>query len=439
MSRGTLAAIALAAVALPWLLAGLVALARRPQRGVLVLVALAPLDGLLAIVPHPGVAEGWKEALVLVLLAATFTAPAAARAPPGRRGPDWLLPAAGLVLVGLASAVAVGGIQAVQGMKIGFFYLLLTWTLWRCPLNARDRDRLVSVLMVMGALTAAVGLAQQVVGPGPLLRLGYEYNTDIRFTGGLLRSFSTFNQPFPFGLFMMLVLLIGVPVALAAPRRPRNLAFFASCPLLLAGLVSSTVRAAMLGLVVGLLVLAVQRHHGLAHMVPAAAAALVLVPAASYAPLLSSESLLDRTSSWRSMADTVAEAPLGIGIGATGSAAERTAAVGGDISGTLVTARWSRGYQPDNYYVKTLLELGPFGLWLLILLLISTVLAARRAATSPGVDGALARGIGAATAAAAAASLVATYLEIFPMDLYFWLLLGVLARLPTRAPSGGLR
>ena len=185
-------------------LAGLLLL-RRPQRGVLVLAALAPFDGLLLLVPHPPLADGWKEALVLATLAAAVLRPD--RVAPRVR-PGWLVALVGLALLGAGSAVFVGGTQALLGMKINFFYLLLLPILWRCPFTARDRDRLVTVLMVTGTITAVVGLWQQVVGGAALNDLGYAWNETIRTAGGLLRSFSTFNQPFPFGLFQMLVLLV---------------------------------------------------------------------------------------------------------------------------------------------------------------------------------------------------------------------------------------
>lgn len=434
-----LAAAVLVAVVTAVLAAGalLVALARRPQRGVLLLAALAPFDGLLLIVPHPPLVEGWKEALVLAVLAATVVAPAAARGAPERRLPTWLLPLTGFAALSAVSAVAVGGVQGVQGLKIGFFYLLLLAALWRCPLDAAERDRLVSVLMGTGAVVALVGLGQQVVGAEALVALGYEYDTAVRTTGGLLRSFSTFVQPFPFGLFVMLVLLVALPVALADPRRTRNTAFLAATPVLVAGLLSSTVRSAMLGLAVGLLVLAVLRHRGLAHLLVPAALVLVLVPPSTYAALLSSSSLGDRTSGWQDMTDVVLSSPFGVGIGATGSAAEATTAAGGDTGGTLFAPEWSAGYQPDNHYVKVLLELGPLGLWMFVLLLAAVFAAARTVASrvEHRADAALAAGTAASVAAAAAASFVATYFEIFPLDLYFWLLAGVLADLGARLPA----
>src|SRR6266550_462955 len=64
-----------AALALALAIPFLAALMRTPQLGVLVLVAVAPFNGLLLIVPHPVVVNGWKEALVIATLLATFMAP----------------------------------------------------------------------------------------------------------------------------------------------------------------------------------------------------------------------------------------------------------------------------------------------------------------------------------------------------------------------------
>lgn len=413
-----------------------VAVLRRPQRGVLLLAALVPFDGLLLLVNPPAWLDAWKQALVGLIVVGAVVAPGARR-PGDRRLPGWLLPLAGLVVVAVLSAVVVGGTQGLNGLRIDFFYVVLVPALLRCPMTARDRDRLVSVLMATGVTTALYGLVQQVVGHAALHAWGYEYDSAIRFAGGILRSFSTFNQPFPFGLFLMLVLLVGLPVALAQPRRPRNAAFLIAVPLLAAALVSTTVRGAMLGLVTGLVVLTVLRHRGLLHWLAPVAMAATAIPSRFAATLLSGDSLGDRASSWDEMTQVVLRSPLGIGIGATGAAAQKTAESGADASGTLFTATFSTGYQPDNFYVKTLLELGPAGLWLLVLGLVTTFLAARAAGRdTTGSDAALARGIAASMAAAGAASLVATYFEIFPLDVYFWLLVGVLAGSYPRVCTG---
>lgn len=424
----------LAVAVLLLLAAGLLfrAVVARPQRGVLLLAALLPFDGLLLIVPHPPLVEGWKEALVLGLLAATLLAPPSARAAVvGRRPPDWWPALLGLLAVGLASALVVGGTQAVVGLKINFFYALLVLVLWRCPFDARDRDRFVTVLMVVAVLTSAVGVWQQAVGGAALQALGYEYDTTIRTASGVLRSFSTFNQPFPFALFLMLAVLIGVPVALNEHRRPRNALFLLFAPLLVVGMLSSVVRAALMATAVGLAFLAVHRYRVILHAVPPLLVGALLIPASVYVALLSAASLRERTDGWLLVVDEVVAAPLGNGIGSTGSASEKSDAVTQGVAASAATS----GYQPDNYYVKTLFELGPLGLWMFLLLLLGAFLVAREAARRlTGRDAALAAGIAATLIGAATASVVATYFEIFPLDVYFWITLGVLTSLPS-SPS----
>src|SRR4051812_42681422 len=204
----------------------------RPQRGLLLLATLAPFNGLLVLTPGIGVLAGWKEALTLLTLGATFVAPAPSRGAQDRRLPGWAAAVGGLAVLSIASAVVVGGLQAAVGLKIGFFYVLAGVAAWRCPLDARERDHLVSIIMGVGVVTAAVGLLQQALGATRLHDLGYEYNTTIRFTGHILRSFSTFNQPFGFGFFVALSLLIGIPQVLTEPHRNRNKLFVLFLPIL---------------------------------------------------------------------------------------------------------------------------------------------------------------------------------------------------------------
>jgi hypothetical protein len=421
--RGTtlgLALLLVGMVALPAVALGTIALLQRPQRGVLLLAALLPLDGLRAVIPFPA---GWKEALVLVTLAATFVAPPDARGSEGRRLPSWTLAVAALVALGVVSAVVVGGTQGLVGLKVGFFYVLIAIAVWRCPLDARERDRLVSILIAMGLLTAVVGIAQQVVGDQRLADLGWEYNENIRFAGGYLRSFSTFNQNFPFALFLMLVVLVGLPCALEEPKRRRSQVFFLGLPVLAVALLATVTRGAWLGLAVGLAYLGFTRYRAvgaaLLHGLLIATAALLLVGSYSSA-FLSQSSSEERFDVWRQNLSDIAEHPLGVGIGETGGAATKVIEITGDDD--------SEAFEPDNQYFKFAFELGVLGVWLFVLLLIGTFSATHATARgSPGLEGAFASGVAASIVAAAAVSVVASYFEIFPMDAYFWLLLGVVA------------
>lgn len=412
----------------------LLAIVRRPQRGLLALAALSPLNGLLALVPQLPLA-GWKEGLLL-LTVASAAATAVRRGGPAFRLSvwPWWPAAAALLVVGCVSALATEGSTGVVAIKITFFYLLVPVALWLAPFDGRDRDALVGILMAQGVLTSVVGLAQQVVGAQGLVDLGYTYDDQVRTAGGLLRSFSTFNQPFPFGLYVMTSLLVGGAVALAEPRRWRNALFLVATPVMVVGMGVSIVRASYLGLVLGLVWLGVHRYRrslvaGVLAVLAVAPVLLLVVPSGLLTPLLSSDSLGQRGSGWSRIISDVLSHPVGLGLGTSGSAAERIAKDAGRAASTT--------YQPDNYYVKMALELGPVGLWLFVALLVSaigaTVVASQRLR---GRDAALALGVSATTVAAGAASLVATYLEIFPLDLYFWLLLGVVGCAVAQHGSG---
>ncbi len=413
--------------ALATLLLALRALLDRPQRGLLALAALAPFHGLLVIAPVGDVASYWKEALVLTTLGATFLAPRTALRGPGARsaGPapslPWWPAAAALVVLGSVSALATAGLVGLIAIKITFFYLLVVVALFRAPFSARDRDTLVSILMAVGLVVAVVGLWQQLVGAQHLVDLGYSYNVQVRTAGGLLRSFSTFDAPFAFGLYVMLSLVVGGAAALAEPGRLRNRLFLLATTVMVAGMGVSIVRASYVALAVGLLWLGLHRHPRLLALLGGAVVATAVV-AGFVSPrvvstLFSSSSLGERGSGWSAIISDVLSHPLGLGLGASGSAADKMAEASGRSAALT--------YQPDNYYVKMILELGPLGLWLFVLVLVCALVSCLRAARFlRGRDAALAVGVSASVLGAAAASLFATYLEIFPLDIYFWLLLG---------------
>lgn len=391
----------------------------RPQLGVLAVIALVPFDGLLGILPHPVIVQGWKEALTAFTLAATFVCPSEARGSPRRELPSWTLPLALLVAVGVTSAVVIGNLQAFYGLKIYFFFTLIAIICWRCPLDARERDRLVSILMLTGVVVAAWGIVQQFIGPARLHAMGYEYNTTIRTTGPFLRAFSTFSEPFGFGYFVMIVILVCLPVALADRSRRRNQLFLLALPVLGFGLVSTFVRGAWLGLAVGVAFLG--RHHNrtLLLTLPLALVALLFLPADISRSALSTSSSAERAQGWREQAVEIVRHPLGNGIGTTGATAEKI----NDLEGKDASV-----FQPDNYYFLVTYELGPLGLWTQILFLAAAFGVARRASRDlTGPDRAFAAGTTAFVVAAATSSLVASFFQIFPSDVFFWTCLTVVA------------
>jgi hypothetical protein len=398
----------------------------RPQRGLLVLVALAPFDGLRIIAPEVSVA--WKFVLLGGALLATLLCPASARGRPNARMPALVAPVVGFVLVGLLSAAAVGGTRALVGIKLDFVYLLAGVAVWRCPFDHRDRDRFVTILMTTGFVCAVVGIAQQLIGPVQLNAWGYPYNDTIRFkSDGWMRSFSTFDQPFPFALFLALVIVVGVAVALEDTQRFRNHVFLMLLPVYGAGLLFSFVRSAFVALIIGSLYLAFRGRRIILAALPLLLVGFLLLGSGVHDSVTSGSSIHERTSGWQANIHNVVEHPLGAGIGSTGSAAEKLVAL----------HHATTSYQPDNYFFKTVYEFGLLGRWLLILVLVAAfTTASGLAGRLRGVDAAFCDGLAAAVLGAAAASLFATYLEIFPLDLLFWLTLGLLARMAADVPGG---
>ncbi len=397
-------------------------ISRRPQFGLLVVATLVPFDGLLVLVPNlPSGAAAWKETVVSASLLSSLV-----HRPTRRRGapqPPWVAALLALVMLACASAIVTPWRQAVVGLKVDFFYVLLVVILRRHPFNRQDRDRLITILMITAFICACYGLVQQAVGQQALHNLGYAYDVSVRTTGGHLRSFSSFRQPFPFGLYEMVVLLVGIPVALTDIARLRNRLFLLASPVLVAGLLSSFVRAAYVGLAAGVIYLTIRRYRVLVSTAPVLLISVLLLPSGLLATALSSNSLKERSTGWITNIHVILSEPFGTGIGASGAAAAKLA--------TLTHGAATSIYQPDNYYFKTAYELGVLGFWVLVLFFISAAAAADRAAASPDAqNSAVALGIAAATIAAALASTVATYLEIFPVDLLFWLLLGVVTCLP---------
>ncbi|EOM78103.1 O-antigen ligase family protein [Rhodococcus rhodnii] len=385
---------------------------------------MTPFDGLLAIMRLPDLADGWKEGLLVAAIASAALRNSRTPCPRGGLAgfAPWWPAAAAFVLIGTASAFVAHGTDGIVAVKITFFYLVaVPLLLWWAPFDSRDRDVLVSILMATGVAVSVLGLVQQRLGPDRMVGWGYEYGEQVRSAGGLFRTFSTFGQPFPFALFVTTSLLVGGAVALGDPRRLRNSLFLVMSPIMAFAMTTAVVRAAVLGLVLGAIWIAATRFPPLFALLGAGLVtvlcALPFLPASAVDALTSGSSLDERRSGWSGIVDSLAVHPLGAGLGATGSAAD---ALRESDGGTTAAA-----YQPDNYYVKVLVELGPIGLWLVVLLLGGALATAYLAArTATGDDAAFAGGVGASIVAAIGASIVSTYFEIFPLDFFFWLLLG---------------
>jgi O-antigen ligase len=202
--------------------------------------------------------------------------------------------------------------------------------------------------------------------------------------------------------------------------------FLLAAPVLIVAMTFTFVRAAWLGLAVGLLYLGFRRHRIVLAGIPLALVAFLFVGSSIADPLLSSSSLTARTRGWEANIDQVQRHPFGVGIGASGAVAETIQ--------ELDDSSVPRGetYQPDNFYFKTVYELGVLGLWMVVLLLFGVLGATHHVATkTTGRDRSFAEGVTAMVLAAIVASTVATYFEIFPLDVFFWMLVAIVATTDT--------
>ena len=131
--------------------------------------------------------------------------------------------------------------------------------------------------------------------------------------------------------------------------------------------------------------------------------------------MFGSKSLGDRTTSWSDRFDQIVDNPFGTGIGTTGAAADQIGVAQEHRTETST-------FQPDNSYLKVTFELGVIGLWLLVMMLVSMFLyhAIGRAQSLGHRPSTSSPASPRSSLAIMAASLVATYLELVPMDQLFW-------------------
>ncbi len=392
----------------------LLLIAARPQIGVLLIATLVPYNGLLVIIHHPPFTEGYKEALTIYVVVWSFLT-VIGKPRVKEHYPRYLAPLLFYVVIGLISAAHLGGINALEGIKTSFFYLLIPLALWMCPFNAKERDRLITIIMVNAFITSLYGLYQQVIGEAGLLKLGYQYDLQIRTTGPWLRSFSSFAQHSAFALFLIMALFIGTSVSLSDLDRWRNRLFLMSTPVILLALALTFVRSAWLGLIVGAIYLAFHKYKVLLFFAPFALVALLVLPLGFEKGAFYSGSFQERQTSWTQNLNHAAQ-PFGNGLGTTGSAAEKALQV------QKSTADF---YQPDNNYYKVLYELGVLGLFFFVMMLIATLLYTREVETQvTGQDRAFVIGVTANILAVFVSAFTVVYFEVFPDDLFFWLLLG---------------
>jgi len=299
----------------------------------------------------------------------------------------------------------------------------------------------VGLLLLLCTITAIYGIVQYRAGPdialgGELARIRHGPTVFYTVAAGRseFRAFSTFTFPAPFAGMMVFGILLAAAIALSALRPAwHRLTALLLIPLFFVGMTVSGTRAALIILLLGLLILG--RYRGLSLR------QLLLVPvllAAFYgAAMLTAGTIVARWRSvllsegllWRYVYApmTIAEraleqAPFGLGLGRSG--------VGVPY---MIVRSYPPGYivGSDGDIGRAAVEMGVFGLLLLVLILVALLPYAARAMRHlvPGEAEDLGLGLGAVVLATGVLLLIGSPLSSVPHATIWWFFLGTLLKL----------
>jgi hypothetical protein len=276
----------------------------------------------------------------------------------------------------------------VHGVRLFSEPLLLLLVGMTLPSPRRTFEWAMTSLVATATFVAAVGIAQQGIGDDRLAAWGFEYDIQIRFLAGEMRSFGTLDNPFGYAGFLM----FGLAAVVMWMRR--GLWAGVAGTIITLGVTLSFVRsAALMGVALAALWLARTGRLVTAGFLTA----LVLV---SGMLLVGSEQALQtrtvrggdsvyvtvngRTEAWKIVFDDAWDLPLGKGVGEFGTAAERATFT---ISRSADEAREHDNVDIDSGYFATIADVGLVGLAALLLLNTRLAILGRRAAVRGSTAG----------------------------------------------------
>ncbi len=397
------------------------------KRVFLALFALyLPLDVGLRALPLPGLVHSlWDEAFLLFGLGYAVLRPLALRE---RQRPRvsgvgcavLLFCGIGVLLTGFVSprlGVAVSGLRAV------IQYLLWFYVIIRLIDNERDIECFLRVFVLMGALLGLHGIYQYIIGVE--IPSGWVTSTEV---GVRTRVFSIVGSPNILGDLMVLLAPLAASLAYSA-KTWRNRIFYWGCVGIM-GLccVVTFSRGAWVGFAVAVVLFALLRDRRLLLVLLAVALGALCVPeiyhrlAFLFTPAFTYASNKGgRGSRWAIGLDLLyrkGNPLLGYGLGR----------FGGAVAMQNQTEAGLQYFYMDNYYLKTLVEMGYLGLGSYLLTLLITLLAGLRsivqAKTAALRDASV--GIFSAACGVLVHCLFENIFEVPYMTAYFWGLIAVL-------------
>ena len=313
---------------------------------------------------------------LVTLAAGVAAAVLAARAV--ERGTPWIDHRLGLAIAALVAlyVVNLGGVLGGTAFDAGWMHgvrlVAEPLVLLLVGFAAGGRRTLrwaIGSLSVTAVLIALYGVYQQAIGPGALVGMGYEYDSQVRTIGGRLRSFGTLDEPFAYAAF----LLFGLCAALFWYRRGGLAAALGVT--VFVGLIPSQVRSAaivslaLLGIWLARRGLVAVAGFVLVGAVITAITILILLPGATRTETTQTSqstylTVNGRTEGWRVVFSDLETLPLGKGVGVVGTAAERAAR---DANVGVTEERNTDAV--DSGYFAAVADVGIVGLVLIVIIL----------------------------------------------------------------------
>jgi hypothetical protein len=447
--------LAIQVVVLAGLIAGLLLGLADWRRSIYGLLAYLPFSGIASVLLYPRTAPAVlvKDFFFVVPAYVGFLAQhvTARRSMSFHGAPTWLFAAfAALVLAQAFNPAVPSGVVAAIGAKVWLFYIPLCFLGYHMVRDRRDLHRILAVMSLAAVVPALVGVCEALLiyaGNGALVYKAYgqaaasvtQDFAEFEFAGGaiLRRVPSTFAfvaQYFAFTISMVAVTYAWWRGALT--RTPLAMVGMGVWLLLLLASFLSGARAAFLFVpFLVILILVLENPRARLSLVRIMAPALVLACVAVV--ILGSSAGAVVMHAWetgllefgvvfvdgfrRAFALTL----TGLGTGIDTNAARHAFAQAHQFNAV-------NGFWYESWYVKVLLELGVAGLVIVTLLLgtlASTAFRRHVRLQDPGL-----RAISASVLALliwnAVFSAKAQYMDIDPMNVYLWFLLGVLFKLP---------
>jgi hypothetical protein len=299
----------------------------------------------------------------------------------------------------------------------------------------------VGLILALCVITAVYGIVQYRAGPdialsAELARIRHGSTVFYRAAAGhaQFRAFSTFTFPAPFAGMMVFGMLLATAIAISAvrPKGERLLALLL-IPLFFLGMTISGTRAAMIVLLLGLMIIGRYRGFstGQLMLVPVALGALYGATTLTAGTIVArwQSALLNETVLWQYVyapitiaGRALAEEPFGLGLGRSGVGVPYT-----------IMRSYPPGYivGSDGDIGRAAVEMGIFGLLLLVLILVALMpyaaRAMRQAIDTEAED--LGLGLGALVLASGIMLLIGSPLSSTPHAMIWWFFLGALLRL----------